>query len=163
MKSKKVLAVLLVVLVLGLLALSSASATGCPPPPTKPPKCVCMRTPGYWKNHPEAWPVDAITIGGVTYSKDMAIGIMNEPVGGDKFRTLFPALIAAELNVSECTPWCGRIYVAIDAARDWVADNAGSRPVKANSPAWQGKESGEYWYEKLDSYNNGFECEPACD
>ena len=26
-------------------------------------------TPGYWKNHPDAWPVDSITVGGVSYSK----------------------------------------------------------------------------------------------
>lgn len=160
MKSKKVLAVLLIVLVLGLLALSSASATGCPPPPTK---CVCMRTPGYWKNHPEAWPITVFTYNGLTYTQDDALTIMNEPVAGDKFRSLFPQLIAAELNVAECTARCGRLYVAINAARAWVVENDGSRPVKANSDAWQGRESGEYWYEKLDSYNNGFECEPACD
>jgi len=26
-------------------------------------------TPGYWRNHPEMWPVEYITIGGITYSK----------------------------------------------------------------------------------------------
>jgi len=26
-------------------------------------------TPGYWKNHPEAWPVEEITIGGVTIQR----------------------------------------------------------------------------------------------
>ena len=26
-------------------------------------------TPGYWKNHPEAWPTGSITVGGVTYMK----------------------------------------------------------------------------------------------
>ena len=27
-------------------------------------------TPGFWKNHPEAWPVSSVTVGGVTYTKD---------------------------------------------------------------------------------------------
>ncbi len=27
-------------------------------------------TPGYWKNHPEAWPVSSVIVGGVTYTKD---------------------------------------------------------------------------------------------
>jgi len=30
-------------------------------------------TPGYWKNHPEAWPVSSITVGGLTYTKAQAI------------------------------------------------------------------------------------------
>jgi hypothetical protein len=30
-------------------------------------------TPGYWKNHPDAWPVSSITVGGVAYTKAQAI------------------------------------------------------------------------------------------
>ncbi|MFT3894745.1 MAG: hypothetical protein QM730_24205 [Anaerolineales bacterium] len=33
-------------------------------------------TPGYWKNHPEAWPVSSITIGEQTFTKDQAIALM---------------------------------------------------------------------------------------
>src|SRR6185295_7670920 len=29
-------------------------------------------TPGYWKNHPAAWPVASITVGGITYTKAQA-------------------------------------------------------------------------------------------
>lgn len=32
-----------------------------------------VRTPGYWMNHPEAWPFNSITIGGVTYTTAQAI------------------------------------------------------------------------------------------
>ena len=35
-------------------------------------------TPGYWKNHPEAWPVADITVGGVTYTKAEAIAWLEE-------------------------------------------------------------------------------------
>jgi len=30
-------------------------------------------TPGFMKNHPEAWPITTITMGGVTYDQDHAI------------------------------------------------------------------------------------------
>ena len=45
-------------------------------------------TPGYWKNHPEAWPVATITVGGVTYTKAQAIAWLGK-VGKDKTTTMF--------------------------------------------------------------------------
>jgi SdrD B-like domain len=55
-------------------------------------------TPGYWKNHPEAWPVGSIDIGGVTYSEDTAIYWLNQD-GKDKTVTMFSSLLSAKLNV----------------------------------------------------------------
>ena len=115
-------------------------------------------TPGYWKNHPDAWPVDDITIGGVTYTKDDAIGIMNTPEKGDKTYTMFRALVAAKLNVligsdGSC------IIKTINDADAWMAKNPVGSGVKAG-----GKDSpwrdGEPLYEKLDDYNNGLLCAP---
>ena len=38
-------------------------------------------TPGYWKNHPEAWPVDSVYVRGCTdYPQAEAIAAMNTPV-----------------------------------------------------------------------------------
>ncbi len=55
---------------------------------------------GYWKNHPDAWPVDEITIGGVTYTKEEAIAIMKaKKVDGDKTYDMFNHLCFAMLNV----------------------------------------------------------------
>ena len=67
--------------------------------------CVVeCRSPGYWKNHPEAWPVNTITIGGVTYTKEEAICYMKMPVKGDKTITMFKALVSAKLNEANgCT------------------------------------------------------------
>ena len=56
-------------------------------------------TPGYWKNHLEAWPVNEITIGGVPYPMTTAIDYMKSPAKKDKTYTMFPALVAAMLNV----------------------------------------------------------------
>jgi hypothetical protein len=108
-------------------------------------------TPGYWMNHPEAWPVDEITIGGVTYTKDEAIGYMMDPVKRDKTFTMFPALVAAKLNVligndDSC------IADIITAADAWMADNPLGSKVRGNSDAWK---EGEPLYWALDEYNNG--------
>jgi hypothetical protein len=116
-------------------------------------------TPGYWKNHPEAWPVDEITIGGVTYSKDEAIPLMKEDKH-DKTTTMFRSLVAAKLNVligneSSC------IAETIIAADGWMATYGpvGSG-VRANSAAWK---EGEPLYLTLDDYNNGLLCAPSRD
>lgn len=117
-------------------------------------------TPGYWKNHPEAWPVDEITVGGIAYSQDEAIIIMKSAVKGDKTYTLFKALVAAKLNViignkASC------VYYYIEKADNWMFDNGpvGS-DVKA-SEEWQ--IHGECAYIVLDNYNNGYLCAPSRD
>lgn len=129
------------------------------PTPTPPPPGT--GTPGYWKNHPEAWPMDEITIGGVTYTKDEAIVIMNTPEKGDKTYTMFRALVAAKLNVligneSSC------IGGAISAADDWLIRNPVGSSVKAGGKDSPWRE-GEPLYETLDAYNNGLLCAPPRD
>jgi len=121
------------------------------------------RSPGYWKNHPEAWSVDCIEIGGVTYSKTAAIEIMQMPVKGDKTYTMFDALIAAKLNKANGCPAC-EINDIITGANLWMKKYPLGSDVKASSNAWQ-KEfivtcackypSGEAMYQELDAYNNG--------
>jgi len=61
---------------------------------------VCTYTQGYWKNHPEIWPVDSLAIGNVTYSKDELLLIFREPVRGNGLILLAHQLIAAKLNVA---------------------------------------------------------------
>ncbi|MEI7554513.1 hypothetical protein [Candidatus Chlorohelix sp.] len=59
----------------------------------------CTYTQGYWKTHPESWPVNSLTIGGVNYSKDQLIKIFNTPPKGDASYILMDQLIAAKLNL----------------------------------------------------------------
>jgi hypothetical protein len=113
-------------------------------------------TPGYWKNHPDAWPVQSITVGGVTYSKSTAIALLGK-VGKDKSITMFSSLVPAMLNVmigndSSC------VATTIAAANDWMATYgpAGSN-VKASSAAWA---QGEPLHQQMDAYNNGLLCAP---
>ena len=125
--------------------------------PPSPPEGPGTGTPGYWKNHPKAWPVSSITIGGATYTKAQAIALMNMPVSGDKTYTMFDALVAAELNKlvgndASC------IADKISAAQIWMAANPVGSGVTADSLAWQ--LVGESLYKLLDAYNNGWLCAP---
>jgi hypothetical protein len=85
---------------------------------------------------------------------------MQDPVRRDKTFTMFPALVAAKLNVlvgndDSC------IADIITAADAWMAayGPVGSG-VAGSSMAWQ---EGEYLYLELDDYNNGFLCAPSRD
>jgi len=117
-------------------------------------------TPGYWKNHPDAWPVDEITIGGVSYTKEEAIALMKEDDKKDKTLTMFNALVAAKLNVligndDSC------IADTIIAADAWMEDygpaGIGVKAGGKNSP-WR---EGEPLSLELDRYNNGQLCAPS--
>jgi hypothetical protein len=113
-------------------------------------------TPGFWKNHPEAWPVDSIVIGGVTYTKAQAIALMGRPDAGDKTFTMFRHLVAAKLNVlvgneSSC------IDATIISADAWMALHPPGSHVGGGSAAWA---VGAPLATTLDNYNNGLMCAP---
>jgi cysteine-rich repeat protein len=60
----------------------------------------CTLTQGYWKNHPDAWPVTSLTLGTVTYDQAELIVILKTPVKGNGLIALAHQLIAAKLNVA---------------------------------------------------------------
>ena len=60
---------------------------------------ACHYTPGYWKNHEEAWPVTELTLGGVSYDQTALLWILRMPVRGDATIITAHHLIAAKLNV----------------------------------------------------------------
>ena len=112
-------------------------------------------TPGYWKNHPEAWPVTSITVGGRTYTMDEAISWLRK-VGKDKSETMFSSLVPAMLNVmvgneDSC------VASTITAANSWMATHPVGSGVAASSAAWA---AGEPLHQHLDEYNNGRLCAP---
>jgi hypothetical protein len=122
------------------------------PPVTQPG----TGTPGYWKNHPEAWPVESITVGGVVYTKAQAIDILEKP-GKDRTLTMFSSLVPAKLNVTigndgSC------VASTITAADEWMQTYGPvGRGVHAASLAWK---LGEPLHRQLDNYNNGALCAP---
>lgn len=116
-------------------------------------------TPGYWKNHPEAWPVESITIGGVEYTKTDAIQIMWSDKSRDKTYGMFSHLVAAKLNLLIGTdPSC--IAESISLADTWMASHPAGSGVLANSATWK---EAEGWFTMLDNYNNGLLCAPPRD
>ncbi|HET7897239.1 MAG TPA: hypothetical protein VFL47_06210, partial [Flavisolibacter sp.] len=58
----------------------------------------CTYTQGYWKNHPDAWPVSSLMLGTVNYTKSQLLAIFSEPVRGNGLISLAHQLIAAKLN-----------------------------------------------------------------
>jgi WD40 repeat protein len=125
-------------------------------PPVQQPGTA---TPGYWKNHPEAWPVEAVVVGGVTYSKSQALDWLWRS-GPDKTLTMFASLLSAKLNVlagndQSC------VASTIEAADAWMATYGpvGSL-VRASSYAWK---VGEPLHRLMDNYNNGMLCAPERD
>ena len=115
-------------------------------------------TPGYWMNHPDAWPA-AVTVGGVTYTRDQAI-VWIQSSGKDRTTTMFASLVSAKLNVlGGNDPSC--VQSTIDEADAWMATfgPVGSG-VHAARLAWK---VGEPLHRLMDDDNNGMLCAPHRD
>ena len=59
----------------------------------------CHYTPGYWKNHSEAWPTTTLWLGCGSYTQPQLLEFLSRPVRGDATVILAHHLIAAILNV----------------------------------------------------------------
>ena len=133
-----------------------------------PTSCPGTGTPGYWMNHPEAWPgdFDSIIIGGLTYTKEQAIVLMMMPTARDVTYIMFQALVAARLNAGiGCPTVCPGgvdIGATIAAADAWMWLHPVGSGVHAGGPTspWR---QGEPLYLLLDQYNNGLLCVPHRD
>ena len=117
-------------------------------------------TLGYWKNHPEAWPVAEITVGGRTYFPEQAIALLGTPGRGDRTYDLYRQFVPARLNVlvgngSSC------IEATLAAADAWLAQHPPGSGVTSGDPAWSG--AGAALQATLDQYNNGLLCAPHRD
>lgn len=126
---------------------------------------TCARTPGYWKNHPDAWPVDKLTLGGTPYSKSELLDVLNAPTRGDKTIIVASQLIAAKLNLENGTePGWGCVEHAIAHADIWLS----VYPVGSGQHRWESTgdtpagptDDPEKYKDELDDYNNGERC--AC-
>ncbi len=76
---------------------------------------LCRFTSGFWKNNPEMWPVDALNIGGVEFSKDQLVEMMMAPIRGSGRLLMTRDLIAAKLNVANgCENLINKVIVQGD-------------------------------------------------
>ena len=119
---------------------------------------VCVRGQGYWKNHPDQWPVTQLQLGNVPYSQEELLSILHQPVHGNGLVLLAHQLIAAKLNIANGTDGSCIQQTIADADAligDLVVPPVGGgylRPADASPIA-----------DVLDQYNEGALCAPSCD
>lgn len=125
--------------------------------------CTHPHSMGYWKNHPEEWPVDRIEIGDTNYTKEKAINILEEANAKDATQMLAAQLIAAKLNrLSGACPnycyWDEQIEIdeVIEDADEFLAEF----PVGSN-PQDEERQNALQLKDLLDAYNNS-KCDPCC-
>lgn len=131
--------------------------TPTPDAPTPTPIIYgCTYTLGYWKNHPDAWPVDSIGVGSISLSKSAAIDVLKLPTHGDATLILAQQLIPAKLNVL-----IGANPIAIgDTIQQ--ADALLSQFPLGSSPQGGSRDSLIALSETLDAFNNGLLGPPHC-
>ena len=119
---------------------------------------ACVRGQGYWKNHPDAWPVTELQLGNVTYTQEQLLAILHEPVRGNGLLILAHQLIAAKLNIAAgADPSCIQDTIA---AADALIGNLVIPPIGDGylSPRDVGSLAGI-----LGQFNEGDMCAPACE
>jgi hypothetical protein len=110
------------------------------------------RTQGYWKNHPEQWPVNALMLGGRMYPQAQLLLLLDTPPRGDASVILARQLIAAMLNESSGAPPCA----AIVDAQAWLRQNDPGQPLPYGVPTWTTAGSDATRLAGiLDAYNQG--------
>jgi hypothetical protein len=119
---------------------------------------ACTLTQGYWKNHPETWPVDMLDLGGAAYSKEQLIVLLSTPPRGDATYILAYQLIAAKLNVMNGVDSSG-IASTITAADAWLASVGGL----GSWPTGAVRDAGIALAGQLDAFNNGLSGVPHCE
>lgn len=119
--------------------------------PTPTPPVGCTLTQGYWKNHPEDWPVNSLILGSVNYSKNQLLSILRRPVRGNGLVSLSHQLIVAKLNIADGASADAQTSQAISDA-DSAIGNKVVPPVGNGSLSTSSVSS---LVSKLDSFNSG--------
>jgi hypothetical protein len=119
---------------------------------------VCPLSQGYWKNHAEAWPVDALVLGNRTYTKAELLALLRTPPRGDASVILAHQLIAAKLNVlAGADPTAAQ---AVLAEAEALMARSGTLPSGEPPSSPLGQRMTEVG-RTLDDFNNG-RLSPGC-
>ena len=142
----------------------------CAPPPP-PPSGNPARTPGYWKNHPESWPVTSLTLGDTSYSQACLLDVLDLSTRGDVRIKLIHHLIAAKLNVlPNSIPGIGgtdpSIQPTIDAGDQFLIDSGttidcGTLRLTGSAPRGADRDLANGIKDALDSYNNNYDIDTS--
>ena len=111
----------------------------------------CPYTIGFWKNHPDEWPVEYLEIGGVGYYQDDLLPILRKANAKDATSMLAAQLIAAKLNMlnGAYTP-----QSILDTIAD--ADTFLSIHPLGSNPRGSDRSYALMLKDTLDYFNNGY-------
>ena len=113
----------------------------------------CVYGAGYWKRHPDVWPVKPLALGNETYTLPELLDLLNRLTKGDASLILAQQLIAAKQNVaSGADP--STIAGPIAAADTWLAGYAGPLPYDVSPRLAEGQEAVAL-ANTLEQYNDG--------
>src|SRR5262249_24271370 len=128
-----------------------------------PVTVACPLGQGFWKNHPDTWPVTSLTLGSQTYTQAELLALFDTPPKGDASLILTHQLIAAKLNIvngSNPAP----IRSAIADADKLLSQFFGKLPYIVGTSSDIGQQMVND-ANVLDRYNNGDltpDCRPSC-
>lgn len=118
----------------------------------------CTLTQGFWRNHEDAWPVEELTLGDVTYTQaELVVVLSTPPRGGDVTYILAHQLIAAKLNVAHGADASAIETTLAEADAFLAANPLGSRP------RGDVRDAGLELAAALDDFNNGVTGPGHCD
>jgi hypothetical protein len=110
----------------------------------------CTYTLGYWKNHPQVWPVQSLKLGTTSYAQAQLLAIFGQPVKGNGLTSLSHQLIAAKLNIA-----AGADPTAAAAAISAADALIGGLVVPPVGSGFLAPSSTSGLITTLDNYNNG--------
>jgi len=117
------------------------------------PAGECPHTQGFWKNHPEAWPVTSLVLGDETYNQAELLAILKTPPKGDASLILAHQLIATKLSIASGSD-PSSIGATVTHADSLLAPFIGKLPYGVKTSSSEGKQMVND-SKALDSYNNG--------
>src|SRR5215831_4391865 len=120
---------------------------------------ACPLGQGFWKNHPDTWPVTSLTLGSQTYTQAELLALFDTPPRGDASVILSHQLIAAKLNIANgSSP--APISSTIADADTLLTQFSGKLPYDVSTSSAIGQQMGND-ANVMDRYNNG-ELTPGC-
>lgn len=115
---------------------------------TANPEC----TQGFWKTHPEVWPIGCtpMTLGTVSYTKTQLLAIFNQPADGNGLISMAHQLIAVKLN--QCN---GSNVASIAGAIASANSLIGALVIPPIGAGFLAPSQTSSLTNTLDNYNNG--------
>jgi hypothetical protein len=75
---------------------------------------------GYWKSHPNAWPVKTLVLGDQGYQQAELLALLKNAPAGDASLILARQLISANLNIANGSDATAQVTDAMSSANNWL-------------------------------------------